>query len=265
MKRPRILTIAGSDSSGGAGIQADLKTFAAHGCYGMSVITAVTAQNTLGVSDVVDLPPRSVTLQLQAVLSDVGCDAAKTGMLSNSEIVEAVYNCLMAHHIKRLVVDPVMVSKSGAALLSPEAVEALKTLIFPLSQLITPNLDEVSAILGSRPRSVQEMEAACRELSTLGPKAVLVKGGHMKEAGTITDVLWTGETFEHFSSPRLETKHTHGTGCTLSAAIAANLGHGMTLVEAVRRAKEYLLGALRNAYPLGTGIGPVDHLWRMDV
>ncbi|CAN5467926.1 bifunctional hydroxymethylpyrimidine kinase/phosphomethylpyrimidine kinase [soil metagenome] len=261
---PRILTIAGSDSGGGAGVQADLKTFAAHDCYGMSVITAITAQNTLGVASVMECSPQIVSDQLAAVLSDIGCDAIKTGMLGTAEIVEVVVNGLIRFGAQNLVVDPVMVSKSGHHLLNPDAVDAVKRRLFPLAALVTPNLEEVRALLGYLPRSVSEMEKAARDLFSTGCGAVLVKGGHLNDPDESTDVLWDGTELHHFRQPRLAAIHTHGTGCTLSSAIAANLGSGLSLPEAVDAAREYLQGAIAHAYPLGSGVGPVNHFWKME-
>ncbi len=264
LKRPKVLTIAGSDSGGGAGIQADLKTFAAHGCYGMSVITALTAQNTLGVTAVMAASNIIVCEQLEAVLSDLGCDAAKTGMLVDAPTIRTVVRGLAKHPVVKLVVDPVMVSKSGHALLSADAVEALKQELLPLAMVATPNLEEVRVLTGQFPGSVAEMEEAARMLGQLGPRAVLVKGGHLDDRNESVDVLWDGKGMTRFSSPRLDAKHTHGTGCTLSAAIAANLALGRTLQDSVREAKSYLFSALKAAYAVGAGIGPVNHLWRLE-
>ncbi len=261
---PRILTIAGSDSGGGAGIQADLKTFQAHRCYGMSAIVALTAQNTLGVTGVHETPPQFVAAQLDAVLSDIGCDAAKTGMLGSAAIIAVVAEKIREHCVLNLVVDPVMVSKSGHRLLAADAVEAMRRALVPLARVITPNLEEVEELIGARPSTVDQMRDAARELGKLGCEAVLVKGGHLAESDLSTDVLWDGEAMHEFSAPRLDARHTHGTGCTLSAAIAANLGKGLALPQAVERAKNYLQGAIAAAYALGSGIGPVDHLWQME-
>ena len=259
--RPKALTIAGSDPSGGAGIQADLKTFVAHECYGMSVVTALTAQNTCGVQAVFDVPGKFVAEQLEAVLEDVGCNAAKTGMLSNATVIQAVATTLRRYAVDRLVVDPVMVSKSGHRLLRPEAVEALKGQLLPLAMILTPNLEEVADLLGVKPDSVEEMEDAAVALQKLGPRAVLVKGGHLPGNNGSPDVLWDGKILTRFPAPRLANTNTHGTGCTLSAAIAANLAWGDDVVAAVGKAKEYLSSAIKYAWPLGKGIGPVDHLW----
>nr|7R8Y_A Chain A, Phosphomethylpyrimidine Kinase [synthetic construct]7R8Y_B Chain B, Phosphomethylpyrimidine Kinase [synthetic construct] len=255
---PVALTIAGSDSGGGAGIQADLKTFSALGVYGMSVITAVTAQNTLGVQGVHDIPPELVAAQIDAVFEDLRVDAVKTGMLSNAEIVEAVAEALRRYGVRPLVVDPVMVAKSGDPLLAPDAVEALKERLFPLATIITPNLPEAEVLLGRPIRTEEEMEEAARRLLALGPKAVLLKGGHL-EGEEAVDLLADGEGIHRFSAPRVQTRNTHGTGCTLSAAIAAHLARGHDLPEAVREAKAYLTGAIKAAPSIGHGHGPVNH------
>lgn len=260
--RPAVLTIAGSDPSGGAGIQADLKTFTVHGCYGMSVLTALTVQNTLGVSGVHAVPPEFVGAQLEAVLEDVGCDAAKTGMLASAEIVRAVVRELQRRPVLALVVDPVMVSKSGHRLLQADAVAALRDELFPLAALVTPNLEEVGDLLGRRPTTVPEMEEAAVAMAALGPRAVLVKGGHLGDSVSSPDVLWADGVLTRLEAPRLANSHTHGTGCTLSAAIAARMAQGMSTEEAVMAAKEYLTEAIRHAWPLGHGVGPVDHLWQ---
>ncbi len=262
MSHPIVLTVAGSDSGGGAGIQADLKTFAAHGCYGMSVITALTAQNTLGVTMVQDAAPEMVRAQLEAVLSDIGCVAAKTGMLSRPDTMMEVVAAIDKFSLRTLVVDPVMVAKGGAKLLADEAIDALKRELLPRAMLITPNLEEVEVLSGARPTNVDEMAEAARALSDLGPKAVLIKGGHLTDSNRSDDILWDGWEIHQFPAPRLDQAHTHGTGCTLSAAITANLAKGHSLHEAVAAAKAWLGGAMRHAWPLGGGIGPVDHLWR---
>lgn len=260
---PKILTIAGSDSGGGAGIQADLKTIAAHRCYGLSVLVALTAQNTLGVQDVMDVPPEFVTSQLDAVLQDIGCDAAKTGMLSRPETIRAVAAAVRKYDLRNLVVDPVMVSKSGHRLLQPEAIEALVSELIPLATLITPNLEEVAELMGRRPENEREMEEAARELGRLGPAAVLVKGGHLGGTTSI-DILWDGNGLHRLEAPRIDARHTHGTGCTLSAAIASNLGSGKPLATAVQKGKEFLTRSLETAYQIGCGIGPVNHLWEFE-
>jgi len=252
------LTIAGSDSGGGAGIQADLRTFAAHGLHGASAITAVTAQNTVAVVDYVALEPRMVVAQIDAVASDMTVSAVKTGMLANRPIVEAVAEVLARRRLPHLVVDPVMVAKSGDRLLDAAAEAAYLECLLPLAEIVTPNLAEAEALLRRRVRSVEEMGRAARDLRALGPRAVLVKGGHLE--GDPVDVFFDGERMEELPGPRIATRHTHGTGCTLSAAVAARLALGEDLREAVRGAKAYLTEALRGAYALGRGAGPVDHL-----
>uniref|UniRef100_UPI002ED709C3 Phosphomethylpyrimidine Kinase n=1 Tax=synthetic construct TaxID=32630 RepID=UPI002ED709C3 len=252
------LTIAGSDSGGGAGVQADLKTFSRFGVYGMSALTLVTAQNTLGVQRVHLLPPELVYAQIQAVAEDLPIHAAKTGALGNAAIVEAVAEAVRRFGIRPLVVDPVMVAKSGDPLLAPEAVAALKERLFPLATLITPNRLEAEALLGRPIRTLEEAEEAAKALLALGPKAVLLKGGHL-EGEEAVDLLATGEGIRRFSAPRVQTRNTHGTGCTLSAAIAALLALGRPLEEAVAEAKAYLTRALETAPSLGHGHGPLNH------
>jgi hydroxymethylpyrimidine/phosphomethylpyrimidine kinase len=257
------LTIAGSDSSGGAGIQADLKTFSAFGVYGASVITALTAQNTRGVQGVEAVPARFVAAQLESVLSDLEVGAVKTGMLADAEITESVARRLTAAPRLPLVVDPVMVATSGDILLRPEAIGAIKSALIPLATLITPNLAEAAVLLGcSKAESEAEMRDQGRALLGLGCRAVLVKGGHGTGEHAV-DVLADGSGFETYASPRIDTPHTHGTGCTLSAAIAALLAQGAALAEAVRRAKAYVWQGLQSGRTLGVGSGrgPVDHLY----
>jgi hydroxymethylpyrimidine/phosphomethylpyrimidine kinase len=252
------LTIAGSDSGGGAGIQADLRTFAAHGLHGTSAITAVTAQNTVAVVDYVALDPRMVVAQIDAVASDIPLAAVKTGMLANRAIVEAVADALARLRLPHLVVDPVMVAKSGDRLLDAAAEAAYRERLFPLAEVVTPNLAEAEALLGRPVRSLEAMTDAARDLHAQGPRAVVVKGGHLE--GDPVDVFFDGRRMERLTAPRIATRNTHGTGCTLSAAIAARLALGHELLEAVRGAKAYLTEALRGAYTLGRGAGPVDHL-----
>ena len=252
------LTIAGSDSGGGAGIQADLRTFAAHGLHGACAITAVTAQNTVAVVDYVALDPRMVVAQIDAVASDIPLAAVKTGMLANRAIVEAVADALARLRLPHLVVDPVMVAKSGDRLLDPAAEAAYRERLFPLAEVVTPNLAEAEALLGRPVRGLEAMAAAARDLHAQGPRVVVVKGGHLE--GDPVDVFFDGRRMERLAAPRIATRNTHGTGCTLSAAIAARLALGHELLEAVRGAKAYLTEALRGAYALGRGAGPVDHL-----
>jgi hydroxymethylpyrimidine/phosphomethylpyrimidine kinase len=262
---PRLLTIAGSDSGGGAGIQADLKTFAAFGAFGMSVVTAVTAQNTRAVTAVHEIPPVVVEAQIDAVFDDLGVDAVKIGMLASVPIIEAVARALSRatarHGAVPLVLDPVMIAKSGDSLLRDDAVEALLERLLPRATLITPNLPEAERMVGRRLVSREDREAAARTLAQRGP-AVLLKGGH--GSGTLLeDLLFDGQKIRRFRHPRIETTSTHGTGCTLSSAIAAGLGAGVDLEPAVEAAIAYLRGALEAAYPLGSGHGPVDHLYRL--
>jgi len=253
-----LLTIAGSDSSGGAGIQADLKTFAALGTYGMSVITAVTAQNTLGVYQVAEIGKDMVKAQIDAVFSDIKVDAVKIGMVSSVEIISQIAASLMDWKPRRIVVDPVMVSKSGHNLLRPEAVEALKKELLPLATVVTPNLPE-AGVLVEKEVNEAEMEEAAKFIFQLGPQSVLIKGGHLE--GAARDLLFDGIKFTEFIAPRINKKSTHGTGCTLSSAIAAHLALGYDLKEAVEKSKSYLSGAIEHSFPLGSGVGPVHHFY----
>jgi len=254
---PVALTIAGSDSGGGAGIQADLKTFSALGVYGMSAVTSVTAQNTIGVQAIHNLPPEAVAAQIDSVLSDIGARAVKTGMLANAEIIAAVADALRPYPEIPLVIDPVMIARSGDALLESEAVSTLVDRLVPLAAVVTPNLDEAKALTGIDASDVEGMKAVCRKLIGMGPRHVVVKGGHLE--GPAVDVLYDGTTFETFEAERIDTRCTHGTGCTFAAAIAAGLAKGAGVAEAVGGAKDYLTGALRHAVPLGGGHGPVHH------
>ena len=257
MSIPKALTIAGSDSGGGAGIQADLKTFSAYRVFGLSVITAVTAQNSVGVQGVENLAPAFVARQLRSVLEDFGVDAAKCGMLSVAPIIEAVAGVLAEHPIDKLVVDPVMVAKSGDSLLQPDAVEALIRHILPLALVVTPNLPEAEVLSGMTVANREEMEEAARRIGKLGARHVLVKGGHLK--GDAVDILWNGREVTAFQVPRVESSNTHGTGCTFSAAIVAGLAQGRPLGEAVRDAKAYVTRAIREGFALGRGVGALRH------
>ena len=257
---PRILTIAGSDSGGGAGIEADLKTFTALGVYGMAAITSITAQNTIEVTAVYDLPPDLVAEQIDVVIRDIGVDAAKTGMLSHAGIVEAVANAVARNGIVKLVVDPVMLSKGGATLLQNAAQAAIKERLMPLAFVATPNIPEAEILSGLRIESVEDVREAAKRIAGLGARHVLIKGGHL-EGPEATDYWYDGDGFREFSAPRIETRNTHGTGCTYSAAIAAHLGMGLEMGEAVRRAKEYLSGAIEHSFALGKGHGPLNHFW----
>ncbi|HEX6207877.1 MAG TPA: bifunctional hydroxymethylpyrimidine kinase/phosphomethylpyrimidine kinase [Actinomycetota bacterium] len=255
------LTIAGSDSGGGAGIQADLKTFTALGVFGTTAITAVTVQNTKGVEGYEELSPETVGGQIRAVATDIGVHAAKTGMLASAAIIEAVADALVETRVPNLVVDPVFVSKHGHPLLQDDAVEALKARILPLATLVTPNLPEAAGLTGLQVEAEQDLRRAGEAILELGAGAVLVKGGHLS-GPEATDLLVTGDGATPFSSPRVDTPHTHGTGCVLSAAIAARLALGDDLEVAVRGGKEFVTGAIRGALEIGEGIGPVDPAWR---
>jgi hydroxymethylpyrimidine/phosphomethylpyrimidine kinase len=263
-QRARALTIAGSDSGGGAGIQADLKTFSALGVYGMTAITAVTVQNTLGVSGYEAMPPEIVAAQILSVVGDIGVDAAKTGMLANAGIVEAVADAVTEAGIRALVVDPVFVSKHGHALLDEDAVQTLKLRLLPLATLVTPNLPEASGLAGFEVTVREDMREAARAILALGPRAVLVKGGHLTDGADAADLLADASGDTWISAERIESVHTHGTGCTLSAAVAAHLALGRSLDTAVRAGKDFVTEAIRRALPLGGGIGPVDQLWSID-
>ena len=260
---PRALTIAGSDSGGGAGIQADLKVFFALGCHGMSALTALTAQNTVRVTGIHEIPPEFVIAQIDAVASDIGVDAAKTGMLSSSSIVEATAKAVQVHSIDRLVVDPVFVSKHRDRLLAEDAIEALKEHLFPLATVVTPNLFEAEGLLGEPVTTLDEMRDAARALKDLGPRSVLVKGGHLVSGDGAVDVLFDGHNFTEIDGPRFDTVDTHGTGCALSAAIAARLAQGDDLVDAVWAGKDFVSGAIEHGLRLGDGFGPVNPGWRL--
>jgi len=254
----RALTIAGSDSGGGAGIQADLKTFGALGVFGTSAITAVTAQNTVGVTRIQEIDPDVVAAQIDAVADDIGFDAVKTGMLASPRILEAVAAALKRHKAPNLVVDPVMVSKSGTRLLKEESVGALKTRLLPLAEIVTPNIPEAEVLSGRTIADVEAMRDAARRIIELGPRRVVIKGGHA-EGPNVVDLYYDGQRFEEFKAERVVTRSTHGTGCTYSAAIAAYLAHGLPPLDAVARAKEFLTAALLSAPDIGKGIGPVNH------
>ncbi len=258
---PIALTIAGSDSGGGAGIQADLKTFAALGVYGMSVLTAITAQNTRAVTAVFELPTDLVEAQIDAVITDIGADAVKTGMIASSELIRAVAGKVRQHGLGTLVVDPVMVAKSGDRLLREDAVDALRNELLPLATVITPNLPEAEVLVGHSITTLDEMRAAAAEIVRMGARSVVVKGGHRAEEPT--DVFFDGQRHVDLTATRVETTSTHGTGCTLASAIAAHLAHGEDLEAAVRAAKAYISAAIAAAYPIGHGHGPVHHFYRL--
>jgi hydroxymethylpyrimidine/phosphomethylpyrimidine kinase len=264
----RALTIAGSDSGGGAGIQADLKTFAALGCYGMSVITALTAQNTTGVTGIHPVPVDFVAQQMDAVFTDIGADAVKIGMLFSSPLIEAVAHGLQAHAVANIVLDPVMVAQSGDRLLENDAVQALKTRLLPLADVVTPNLPEAAVLLERKIVSLDDMQAAARDLARFGCRAVLLKGGHRQDLRS-TDVLYLAQEDRSMvlTGEVIETRNNHGTGCTLSSAVAAHLARGLELAAAVQGAKDYITAAIRAGagYRLGAGHGPVHHFfdfWR---
>lgn len=254
-----VLTVAGSDSGGGAGVQADLRTFAAHGVHGTSALTAVTAQNSVGVSAWTALEPRMVAAQLEAVATDMPVAATKTGMLANAAIVTVVAEAVRRFRLSPLVVDPVMVAKSGDRLLDADAERAYVEQLFPLATLVTPNLAEAEVLLGRRIPDLDAMRQAARDLADLGARAVLVKGGALSGAKAV-DVLFDGHAVHDVEAPRVRTNNTHGTGCTLSAAICARLALGRSLEGAVRAAKEYLTEGLRRSYAVGKGRGVVAHL-----
>jgi hydroxymethylpyrimidine/phosphomethylpyrimidine kinase len=258
---PRVLSIAGSDSGGGAGIQADLKTIAALGCYGMTAITALTAQNTLGVRSIHAVPLQILADQIDAVVEDIGVDAVKIGMLHSADTVRAVAAAIDRHHLPRIVLDPVMVATSGAVLIDQEAIAVLVRELFPRAMLITPNLDEAALLVGRPLHDEAAMEAAARQLLEMGAHAVLLKGGHLS-GDTVSDLLLTGDAHAHWMrEPRIATPNTHGTGCTLSSAIAAHLALGSPLPEAVHKARDYVRGALAAgaAVRTGAGSGPLNH------
>lgn len=253
----RALTIAGSDSGGGAGIQADLKTFTVLDVFGMSALTAVTAQNTLGVHGIYNLPLEAIEKQIDAVSEDIGVDAVKTGMLSSAAIIETVARKIKQNNIPNLVVDPVMVAKGGARLLETDAQTALIQHLLPLATVITPNLPEAEVLTGREIRTIADMKEAAKQLHSFGPTYIVVKGGHLE--GDAHDILFDGETFEEFTTERFETRHTHGTGCTFSAAITAELAKGTPIREAVATAKEFITCAIRDTLGLGQGHGPTNH------
>ena len=251
----KVLTIAGSDSVGGAGIQADIKTITMHGCYAMSVITALTAQNTTGVSVVLDVPADFVEAQLNAVFTDVFPDAVKIGMVSNRDCIEVIAACLQHFHPQSVVVDPVMISTSGHPLLRDDAMNELQTKLLPLAAVITPNLPEAEALLHRPITCLADMKAAALELAEQYQNAVLIKGGHLSDCAA--DVLCSAEGLTVLTAPRIRTHNTHGTGCTLSSAIASNLAKGKSIPDSVRCAKNYITGALQTGFDIGKGNGPL--------
>jgi hydroxymethylpyrimidine/phosphomethylpyrimidine kinase len=258
MKPFRVLTIAGSDSGGGAGIQADLKTITVLGGFGMSIITALTVQNTLGVHGIHNVPPAFVAAQFDAVATDIGIDAAKTGMLATSEIIRVVAGKIRQYGIAKFVVDPVMVAKGGMSLIREEAKKALIAELIPLAFVLTPNIPEAEILSGIRIETLNDMKAAARIIRKMGAKYVVVKGGHL--SGDAVDLLYDGGDFQEFRSLRIATEDTHGTGCTYSAAIATELAFGKNVAEAVTEAKRYITAAVQHAWRLGGGHGPTNHL-----
>jgi len=256
----KALTIAGSDSGGGAGIQADLKTFSAFGVYGMSAVTALTAQNTVGVQGIFDVSPDFVRKQIESVMTDIGTDAAKTGMLSNAAIVKTVAEAVRTFRIPNLVVDPVMVAKGGDPLLAADARQAIRGELLPLATIMTPNIFEAEALLDRRIEDLEGMKEAARELKKIGPAWVVLKGGGLNIVSRAIDVVYDGNEHVLLQSDRLESKNTHGSGCTFASAIAAGLAKGDPPLAAIRRAKDFITLAIRSGYPIGRGHGPPNHL-----
>ena len=255
------LTIAGSDCSGGAGIQADIKTFCAHGVYAMSVIASVVAENTSRVISVFDVDPAIIQDQIDAVFEDIPVDAVKIGMLSNAQAMEAVAEKLEQYRPQNVVMDPVMIAKGGQALMQDSALETLIRRIIPLSTVLTPNIPEAETITGRRIETEKQMEDAARDIHKMGAKYVMLKGGHL--AGDANDLLFDGASFTHYRTKRIDTKNTHGTGCTFSSAIAANLAKGESVAGAIRKAKDYITLAIAHALPIGHGHGPTHHFYQL--
>jgi hydroxymethylpyrimidine/phosphomethylpyrimidine kinase len=261
VKLPVALTIAGSDSGGGAGIQADLKTFAVLGVHGMSAITAITAQNTTGVTDILELPTSLIREQIKVVVEDIGVQAAKTGMLSSAAIIATVADAIEHHGIRNLVVDPVMVAKGGAKLLRDDAVAALRERMIPLAAVVTPNLPEAEVLLGRTIQSLDERRAAARDLVAMGARFAVIKGGHAES--DVTDVLFDGSQLTELTAERIPTSNTHGSGCVFSAAIAAWIARGVDPVQAVREAKTFITHAIASSLEIGHGHGPVNPLFAL--
>ena len=253
----RAMTIAGSDSGGGAGIQADLKTFAALGVYGTSVITAVTAQNTLSVGGIAEMPADMVSAQIDTVMCDIGTDAVKTGMLAHSGIIEAVAERIEALQMPNVVVDPVMVAKSGDRLLREEAIDAYRTRLLPRALVVTPNIPEAEALTDMPIETDEDAVRAARVIADMGAKWIVIKGGHRE--GPVKDILYSKDGLREFVSKRIDSKNTHGTGCTFASAIAAHLARGCSVEKAVSQAKKYVSAAIEAAYPMGRGHGPLNH------
>lgn len=259
MKIYKALTIAGSDSGGGAGIQADLKTFQELGVFGMSALTAVTAQNTLGVQAVYPMTAEAVSSQIDSIGTDMGTDALKTGMLFNAEIIQAVSEKVVKYNWKKVVVDPVMIAKGGASLLQNEAIFALKKYLLPISTIITPNIPEAEVLTEMRIETLEDKKLAAKRLIELGVKNVVIKGGHDENKDEAIDVLFDGYEFFYLTSKRVQTKNTHGTGCTFSAALTAELAKGTSLFEAVSTAKQFIQAAIEEDLRIGGGHGPTNH------
>lgn len=263
----KVLTIAGSDSCGGAGIQADLKSFSANGVYGMSVITAITAQNTQGVFAVKDIDEDIIKAQIDAIFTDISVDAVKIGMVSKISTIDAISDRLQKYKPLNVVLDPVMISKSGYSLLKPESKAALINKLIPLATIITPNLPEAEEILKEvkgefeKIETISDMESAAKEIYKLGCSNVFIKGGHLE--GEAIDVLYDGKVITHFHSERIQTKNTHGTGCTISSAIAANIAHGYSIKDSVEKAKEYITTAIKHSLDIGHGVGPTNHFYAL--
>lgn len=255
----KALTIAGSDSGAGAGLQADLKTFAALGVYGTSVVTAVTAQNTVGVTAIMAMPPKLVASQIDAVVQDIGTHAVKTGMLANARIIRAAARKITEHRLANLVVDPVMVAKGGDVLLKSDAIETLRSRLIPLATVVTPNLPEAQELTGISGGGLRQIRAMARKILDLGPTAVVIKGGHRR--GPADDIFYDGVVFQVFPAERIPTQNTHGTGCTYAAALAAHLAKGETIEAAVAGAKRYVTEAIRHAFSIGAGHSPVHHFY----
>ena len=255
----KVLTIAGSDCSGGAGIQADMKTMAAHKVYGMSVITSLTAQNTTGVYGVLDIDPEFVAKQIDCVFQDIVPEAVKIGMVSNSKIIEVIVDKLNEYKAKNIVVDPVMISTSGSKLLSDEAIDVLKNKLIKIATIITPNIPEAEVLSGMTIKTQEDMLDSAKKISKMLDGAVLIKGGHL--VNDAIDLLYRDGEYRWFTSERINNNNTHGTGCTLSSAIASNLSKGYSLEDSIEKAKEYLTGALRDGLDLGKGSGPLNHMY----
>jgi len=258
----KVLSVAGSDCSGGAGIQADLKTFSAHGVFGMSVVVSVVAENTSRVIDIQDVTPDMIEKQIDAVFEDIEVDAVKVGMLSTPACMKAVAGKLRQYKPENIVIDPVMYAKNGCPLMAPNATNELVAIIIPLADILTPNIPEAEKIAGLTIDSTAKMEDAARRIHSMGCKNVLVKGGHaIKDTDIALDILFDGEKFYHFEAQRIDTKNTHGTGCTYSSAIASNLALGLNIKSAVGTAKQYVTTAIRHSLPIGKGHGPVHHFY----